>query len=218
MDIVKQLIVRHVVSRCREMGMLETDDHLLYFPLALMPSNRLAYTNYKGRRTYVNAVGNRVFRTVGGTTVSRYHLAVETRPRLYQCGGHFLEVQMRVHVTDGAGGMLDPKARLRRRKKICKSWWNHQWLARLLATLEWLGAGQKRLTFGEGKTQLIISLEPRNMHAVVGIDETKVKKPTAESTDEDAASGEEAEVDEDEGILEDVTEPDEVENKGEVDE
>jgi hypothetical protein len=200
-NVIKQLVTGTVRARCLAKGMKETGDGLLYFPMGLLPLQRLPYMNYRDRRTYVNAVGNRTFRTSGATTVSRYHLAVELRPRMFQLGGHFLEVQIRVHVTDGAGGALDDKARLRRRKKICKSWWNHQWLSRLLATLEWLGSGEESLTSGSGKGRLSISLRPLWLQSATGIDESS---PAEGEVPVEAGGVDQADTDDDDnGIIED---------------
>ena len=44
-----------------------------------------------------------------------------------------VELKVRLHLTDPSGQALDGAATTARRKKITKSWWNHEWLSRQLA-------------------------------------------------------------------------------------
>jgi hypothetical protein len=87
-------------------------------------------------------------------------------------GSDVVQVRIRLHFTDSTGRGLDPKLILRRRKAICKTWWNHDWLARLFATLELLSEGGDTIQVGttpEGK--IVLSRWPRVLSADMRLNE-----------------------------------------------
>jgi len=77
-------------------------------------------------------------------------------------------------LTDDKGLSLEPKLIQKRRKAICKSWWNHQWLARLFATLELLADQSGRIRIGvSGGIEL--SRWPRMLLTETSLDEELLK-------------------------------------------
>jgi hypothetical protein len=79
---------------------------------------------------------------------------------------------------------LEPSKALNRRKKICRDWYNHQWLSRLLGVVSWLADGKD--TFNVARTtgcQIVISGVPTRLRSTVGIDEAAL---TPLHVDEDA--------------------------------
>src|SRR6185437_4231847 len=85
------------------------------------------------------------------------------------------------------GQPLEEKAALRRRKRICRAWWNYEWLARTLAMLQFLAGDKTSIQIGErGLQQLLISKYPLTAHMAGGIDESQLRdgKPEAEESEE----------------------------------
>jgi len=120
----------------------------VFFPRGLLANNRLSFTNYKGQRTHVDVVGYRTVRSVRGQTESRqrvwYHLTPVFRPVLRGFGDPIVLVRVRLHFTDNDGNPMQAGRALRLRKKICKGWWNHEWLNRVMAVSHWLTDGRDR--------------------------------------------------------------------------
>jgi hypothetical protein len=48
-------------------------------------------------------------------------------------------------LTTSDGNPLEPAKTISRRKKLCKNWWNHQWLSRLFAISSWLSDGKSEI-------------------------------------------------------------------------
>ena len=87
-----------------------------------------------------------------------------------------LRVVLGVHFTDLTGYPLAPKSILSRRKALCKNWWNHAWLSRLIAVMSWLSDGQGSFTIlatSDGDFQ--IEANPLFLDASCGIDEAALK-------------------------------------------
>jgi len=116
------------------------DGGLCYFPEGLLPSNRLTFLSYDNETTWVRTVGVRNFKTVMGKEPCRYHLAPYVRIWLDHEFGSLLQVRVRLFLTTLEGVPIEKKAALRRRKRICRAWWNYEWLSRTLAILHFLAA------------------------------------------------------------------------------
>lgn len=193
-DVATALIKRSVQRFCLNRGMEETaDGAYLYFPAGLVPGDRLPFTRYDGYKTWVRAVGERTFLTAQGREKSRYHLAPVFRPTLLKDTRPLLQVQMRVHLTDLSGKPLENRKLVRRRKSICRDWWNYEWLARLLAVLSWMADGSDSISLLPASSRrIVLAATPVSVAAPFGIDER-----TLEPFEVD----EEAEVDESEHEL-----------------
>ena len=158
-----------------------------YFPDGLVPSNRLIFDGYDGKRTWVNSVGIRNFRTQTGKESCRYHLVPHLRVWLDHEFGCVILVRVHLFLTNLEGQQIEGKAALRRRKRICRSWWNHQWLARTFAILQFLAGERKSIQIGEGDSeQLVISKHPLTAHIASGLDESQIglAKPEPEDAEE----------------------------------
>lgn len=108
------------------------DGRYLYIPPNLLPANRLSYVGYNGQRTWVSAVGERTFRR-SATELDRfhYHLSVVFGPALRRYGVPVIQVRTRVYLTNTAGVALKRKSVNPRRKRLCRDWWNYEWLGRV---------------------------------------------------------------------------------------
>lgn len=137
--VVRSLVKKSLMVRCVDVGMLRSaDGGIAYFPAGLLPNEKLWYRDYTERKNWVAVAGERRF----GTKRSRYQLATAFWIRADVFEGLAVQLKIRLHITDPSGGLLDGKAVNARRKKIAKSWWNHEWLARHLALVAFLAGGR----------------------------------------------------------------------------
>lgn len=169
------LLRRHLRRLCLEKGLAESPDRrYLYFPPELIPMNRLTFTNYDGRRTWVQVAGERSVRA-GAAERERYHyhLAPTFSPALRRYGRPLIEVRPRLYLTDDAGNALSGRTLVSRRKSIGRSWWNYEWLARLLAITSWLADGADVISLSRpGSRPMVLGARPLSLSAPVGIDES----------------------------------------------
>ena len=166
---------------------LTPDGKACYFPDGLVPSNRLIFEGYEGKRTWVNSVGVRNFRTQTGKESCRYHLVPHLRVWLDHEFGSVILVRAHLFLTNLEGQQIEGKAALRRRKRICRSWWNYHWLVRTFAMLQFLAGEKNSIQIGEsGVQQLVISKYPLTAHIASGLDESQIglAKPESEDADE----------------------------------
>lgn len=176
-DLALAVLRKAITVRCLQRGMKTVrKSRLLYFPEGLVPDNHLRFTGYDGKGTYVNAVGERTFRWGEDRERLRYHLAPSFHLTSADCGQMALRISMHVHLTDLAGHPLEGSKVTSRRKRICRRWWNHEWVSRFMAVVQWLRDGQAeievlRTTSGSFR----IAAEPIVLSACRGIDEASLK-------------------------------------------
>lgn len=173
MDVATNLFAQHLRALCLRKGMAESSDgKYIYFPPELLANNRLSLTRFDGKRTWVSAAGERTFRISAGEHEStRYHLAPAFLPSFRKYGRPVVQVQMRVYLTDSLGRPLSPRKAVRRRRAICKNWWNYEWLARLLGVAAWLGDGAETINLGFTSPGLCLAAVPLQLSASEGLDE-----------------------------------------------
>lgn len=145
-SIVKELVRRSLIVKCVERGMVLTEDgSAAYFPPGLLPKDRITYTSYKGRETRVSVLGERR----AGKDRIRFQLGISFWIRDDVLSGALaVETKVRLQITDPSGAPLDWKVANRRRKQIAKSWWNHDWLSRQLALVQYLAAREGEIRVG----------------------------------------------------------------------
>jgi hypothetical protein len=168
------LIRRSLLTHCIRKGAQAhpTQRAQVYFPQNLLPDGKLWYSGYAGRRTYVAVTGERAFFSRGEQVKNRYHLAVAFTPALRQYGQPVVQVRMGLHLRDEHGRDLDSKTAFRRQKRVRKTWWNHQWLCRLLAVSFWMADGEDTFNaLDAGDARLIIGRLPLHTSTSYGIDE-----------------------------------------------
>jgi TIR domain len=190
-NVVISLLRQHVRQHCLSAGLRETDRGQLYFPPELMPNDRLPFVGASGRPSFVLCTGLRTFRSgMGETRQARYALAPRFWITRTRDDGFTMEVQIRVEVMRPEGGALDVAIAQRRRKRITKTWFNHQWRTRLVAVCRWLGDGTDAVDLGCATgVPVVISTSPV-IHVVDrGIDEVALASRKGESLiDEDVVS------------------------------
>lgn len=163
------------------------DGKACYFPNELIPNNRLTFESYDRKRTWLSCVGVRTFHT--GTTKEscRYHLVPHLKVWLDHELGCVILVRVHLFLTNLDGQQIEGKAALRRRKRICRSWWNHHWLARTFGILQFLAGDENSIEIGTGGSQqLVVSKYPLTAHIPFGLDESQIglDKPESEDAEE----------------------------------
>jgi ribA/ribD-fused uncharacterized protein len=146
---------------------------VLFVPKGATPE-RFSYHLPSERKSWILTTGLRRIKRPDRVETFRYHLSPECRVLLDYFGSDIVQFRTRLHLTDEKGVSLDPKLIQKRRKTICKSWWNYQWLARLFATLELLADQSGKIRIGvSGDIEL--SRWPRMLLTETSLDEELLK-------------------------------------------
>lgn len=136
--VARSLVKKSVTVHCLRLGMARTDDEsMVYFPPGLIRQEKLWYRDYNARKNHVGVLGERKF----GKARSRYQLGATFWLRTDVLAEWAIQLKLRLHLTDPAGQPLEARVVNARRKKITKSWWNHEWLARHMAMAAFLSGG-----------------------------------------------------------------------------
>lgn len=190
---VRQVAVRlfnqSLKSHCLARGLKSTPDgSLCYFPGGLLPNNRLTFRSYNNATSWVRTAGVRNFKTLAGKESCRYHLAPDLRVWLDHEMGTLVQVRVRLFLRTLEGEPLEEKPALRRRKRICRAWWNYEWLSRTLAILQFLAGDGAAIQVGNAKGQrMVISKQPMAAAIESGLDESLLELTKAESEESEEA-------------------------------
>jgi hypothetical protein len=176
-DVISALLHKTVVVEYLRRGLKASPDHrLVYFPPGLLPNDKLFFSGYDERQTWLLATGERTYRRGGDVQRYRYHLSPRFRVRRDLSSNFVLQISPGLYLTDLAGDELPPRARNSRRKQLCRSWWNHEWLNRHLAVVCFLADGKEAVVFGEAPEEQTVLAGRLNAGAVpFGIDEAAVE-------------------------------------------
>jgi hypothetical protein len=161
--------------------LLDPTTQVLFVPKE-MTNDRFTYHQPHGGKSWMLLTGTRKIKRPDHVESFRYHFSPSSRALLDYFGADVVQFRAGLHLTDEMGHSLDPKLIQRRRKAICKSWWNHQWLARLFATLELLAEDEGRITIGISE-QVELSRWPRMLFTDTSLDE-ELLKPAALAAEE----------------------------------
>jgi hypothetical protein len=169
------LLRQYLRRRCKELGLAETPTGEMYFPPGLLDGDRLPFAHYSGRMTSLQAVGFKTFRSGARTSRNKHHLVVGWMPRLDRFGSPAAELDLRVYLTDETGAPLPARLVNRRRKKVARSWFNHQWWSRTNAVARWFSGAQSEVNLALGPAQIVMSATPIALSVDVGIDESAMR-------------------------------------------
>jgi hypothetical protein len=157
-EIVTNLVQAHLDKYCATRGLRRAGNGDWFFPKDLILGDQLLFQTYTGRPTRTKVVGVRKFWTGRLPEHSRYHLSFVLKPRLFEFGDPVVLLRPRVILTELSGAELDFRKLVRRRKALCKSWFNHQWLSRVL------GICALKLAPLPMRVECPISLVPEHTH------------------------------------------------------
>ena len=176
-NIVLSILRKSITINCLKRGMkLIPNSKNLFFPSGLLGQDHLRFTTYDGKKSYVKASGERIFRKGDQHEKIRYHLSTAFQLNVTDYSEATVRVAIRLHLTDITGRPLEGLKVISRRKRICKNWWNHEWFSRFLAVVEWFCGGQQEYAMLSTPTgDFRISSTPLIFPVDQGIDESSLK-------------------------------------------
>lgn len=172
-DLVIELLKKCLYAECRRRGLRycpERDVH--YFPFGLLKHDRLNFAKLNGDTTFFNVAGERTHGKGDHARKYRYHIAPVFAPKIASVGGYEIITRIRLRLTDAEGTLLSARTAISRRKKVCKSWWNDEWLARTMGVMQFLAGGSDLITIGDSEDEkIVIDPQPRTWKAPVRLNE-----------------------------------------------
>ncbi len=169
-DIAKELAGRSLDVVCAQKGLRYcADRRVFYFPERETGDWNQPILHVDGRHTTVQLTGER---TKGwGDRADRflYQLAPRFRPHYDDSGGWCVVLKLYIRVTTLDGAMFEGKEIGRRRKIVSKSWWNKEWLARLLGVVQALQTSEDRIEVGLGNRAVVMGTKPLSWECPVGL-------------------------------------------------
>ena len=181
--ISKNLILRHLNRACIEKGMklVGQQPNTLYFPVGLIPENKLTFTSYRGRKNHFYVARLKKIRRIEkdqNSIVTRiyHHLTVHFKVLPGDADSYLVAMQLGLYLTDMEGNPLKPKSANSVRKAICKNWWNNEWLIRIIGVSYWLSNGKETITLTLGNFgELSLDSRPLKFKTNFGISERVAK-------------------------------------------
>lgn len=172
-DLLKELIKKSLYVECRRRGLHYCEEReLVYFPSGLVKNDLLRLTQPDGSPSSFAVTGERSYGKAERGNRYRYHIAPVFVPRGDYQSSFELITRIRVRITDLAGHLYAGPATNARRKKLCKSWWNQEWLNRLLGVMQFLAENGDALSIGPPDAEpIVIDSAPRTWQSPVRLNE-----------------------------------------------
>lgn len=169
-DIVKELVWRGLEVICARRG-LEFCMHrkVYYFPRRDSKEWTQLIRHVDGRSTTVQLSGERTKGWGDRASPFLYQLAPRFRPMIESDGTSTVLVNMYVRVTDLSGVPFEGKEIGRRRKIVGKSWWNKQWLTRLIGIVQALETSDGVIQIGEESRAVVMETRPLEWKCPIGL-------------------------------------------------
>jgi hypothetical protein len=203
-NLVKELVRKALNAECRRRGLLYCDERKqLYFPVGLLKNENLKYKRISGESSFFAVTGERSYGRADRGKKYRYHLAPVFVPRGDPQNGYDIIVRVRVRITDLDGALLPGHATNARRKKLCKSWWNEEWLSRTIGVMQFLSNDEGSVGIGSQSTdRLVVDCSPRMWQAPIRLNEEALHDadPTTEAEEFPSWTDDEDEDDADAGV------------------
>ena len=170
-NLAKELARRSLEAVCAQKGLKYcTNRRVFYFPERETGEWKQTFTHVDGRQTHVQLTGERRKTRFDNVQVTLYQLAPRFRAMHEVDGSWSVVVNIYVRVTDVDGKPFELMEITRRRKAVTKSWWNNQFLARLLGIVQALETSPGRIEIGEGKRAVVMETAPMCWQCPVGLD------------------------------------------------
>jgi hypothetical protein len=177
LNIVAALLRASIETRCRQCGLAWSPDAEAYYfqgPLGQdlpvqLPSGGKTRAQHSGQRTY--------FRIGQPKTPYRYRIAAKPSVDRGFLAEFALTWRLRFHFTDTNDVPLPTALRQSRRKHLTRNWFNHHWLVRQLAVMQYLAGADGMIRVGPvGSQQVILDCSPLSFTASKAIDEAKLEE------------------------------------------
>lgn len=171
-DLAKELARRSLEVACAQKGLAFCADRkVFYFPKRDKGEWDQSIQHVDGRLTTVYLTGERTKRSGQRTTTFLYQLAPRFLPRYDDDGAWNVVARIYVRVTTAEGAPFEGKDIARHRKRVTRSWWNQQWLARLLGVVQALQTSEGVIEVGEmGGHTVRMQTKPLSWQCPVGLD------------------------------------------------
>ncbi len=170
-DLAKELARRSLEVVCAQRGLqFCTDRNVFYFPKRDAREWSQTMQHVDGRSTWVYLTGERTKRSGGRTTTFFYQLAPRFFAQYDDDGSWNVIVRIYVRVTTDGGALFEGKDIGRHRKRVTRSWWNQQWLQRLLGIVQALQTSAGVVEIGEAGREVQMQTKPLSWHCPVGLD------------------------------------------------
>lgn len=204
LNIGKKVLNRAVHHKMLSVGLEENADGDVYVPKAL-GDEKYPFQNYSGE-TKLKLGGVRNFWISGKHVSVRYHFAVYPKAYFDLGGKDFIQFFLKLHLTELDGIPVPRKSVQSRRRQIARSWWNHQWISRLMAITSMMADGNGA-EIPIGTSGLKLSRYPTQLEIPVGFDEAKLAVQREAAADVELMDRGHANTDEE--IIEDSSETEE---------
>jgi hypothetical protein len=176
-DVAKDLARRTLEVVCLKRGMVFCPDRkVFYFPKPESGQWNQAIRHVDGRATTVYLTGQKTKGFGERASPFLYQLSPRFRPQRSPDGEWSVIVRVYIRTTDLNGKVFEKKEIGRRRKVVSRSWWNKEWLPRLLGVVQALETSVGRVTLGEGPRTVEMSTAPLQWMCPVGIDVTALSQ------------------------------------------
>ncbi len=157
-NVVKYLLESSIQVKFIELGMRTTkigNYYKLYFPVSLLPKDKISFIGYNGHKTYVQVFGTRIRPGIGPNRKYNYYVSPRFKVKKDGAGDYFLFINTQLILTDLNNEVLEPRTALSSRKNICGGWWNDHWLQRNLAFASFLSGGKSEIVIGYSEFELV---------------------------------------------------------------
>lgn len=172
-QVTKPLLRRTLLIACMRLGLkLSEREDYIYFPIGLVPDEKIRFISYTGKAVRNQVTGIRKFR---GKDTFRYHLGFTFDPLRLPGGQLVVKVRIRLRITDLNGEILSTISAVARRKFITRTWFNHELLSRQQAILTFLAQGNDRIQLGT-EFPIVLDAHPITLAAPLRIDEEALPK------------------------------------------
>lgn len=170
LDLAKELARRSLQVVCAQKGLKFCNDRqVFYFPKRDPGEWNQPIQHVDGRSTTVQLTGERTKGWGDRASLFRYQLAPRFQPQRDLDGTWTVVVNIYVRVMTPEGAMFEGKEIGRRRKIVSRSWWNQQWLARLLGVVQALQTSEGRIEIGAGSRAVTMQTKPLSWECPVGL-------------------------------------------------
>lgn len=170
-DVAKELARRSLEVACAQKGLaLCTDRRVFYFPKPDNGEWNQSIQHVDGRSTTVYLTGERTKRSGQRSTKFLYQLAPRFLPMYNDDRTWNVVVRIYVRVTTAEGALFEGKDIGRHRKRVTRSWWNQQWLPRLLGVVQALQTSKGVIQVGEIGHTVQMQTNPLSWQCPVGLD------------------------------------------------
>jgi hypothetical protein len=140
------------------------------FPLLETGDWNQTIQHVDGRSTTVQLTGERTKGFGERASLFHYQLGPRFSPQYDLDGTWNVVARIYIRVTTPGGTMFEGKEIGRRRKIVTKSWWNQQWLARLLGVVQALQTSDGCIAVGDAPRTVAMQSKPLSWECPVGLD------------------------------------------------